>query len=100
MKKMMAMVQTQSTIIERQKNEITVKTATIKKLEQELELVSSDVVKIKSDLKSISSDAIKTKRELNDSEQYSRRNSIRLYNLPVPVEVKTERESDLLILLY
>ncbi|MEW8544146.1 MAG: hypothetical protein AB2693_11485 [Candidatus Thiodiazotropha sp.] len=77
-KELMETVKFQSDTIEEQKRSIDLKSQKLEELEGELKFMHRRV-------ESLSAEA-------NDLEQYSRRNSLRLYNLPVPDDVTSEEQ--------
>lgn len=85
-KELIETVKFQSDTIEEQKKSLDTKSKQIDKLEKELKSVYARVDSLSS--------------ETNDLEQYSRRNSLRLYNLPVPDDITTEQQLTDLVLRF
>lgn len=85
-KELIETVKFQSDTIEEQKKSLDTKSKQIDKLEKELKSVYARV------------DSLSV--ETNDLEQYSRRNSLRLYNLPVPDDISTEQQLTDLVLRF
>lgn len=65
-----------------------------------LDSKSKQIDKLEKELKSVYSRVDSLSAETNDLEQYSRRNSLRLYNLPVPDDVSSEEQLTGLVLRF
>lgn len=73
---------------------------TIEEQKKCLETKSKQIDTLQKELKSVYARVDSLSSETNELEQYSRRNSLRLYNLPIPDDVSTEQQLTELVLRF